>query len=56
MAVIVRVAPAVTVPTAQGNAVLQAPLFEMKVSPAGVGSATETAAASLGPLLVTVRV
>ncbi len=49
---IVRVAPAVTVPTAQGNAVLQAPLFETKASPVGVGAATDTLAASLGPLLV----
>jgi hypothetical protein len=36
--------------------VVQAPAFETKVSPAGVTSATETPAASLGPLLVTVTV
>ncbi len=51
---IVRVAPAATVPKAQGKAPLQAPLFELNVSPAGVASATDTAPASLGPLLVTV--
>jgi hypothetical protein len=54
--VIVLVWPAVIVPSAQGKAVVQAPLFETKVVPAGVGSATETEVASDGPLLVTVIV
>ncbi len=53
---IVWVAPATSGPSAQGNALVQAPLVETKLSPAGVGSATETLAASLGPLLVTVIV
>jgi hypothetical protein len=51
--VIVRVAPAGTVPSEQGNAVAQAPLFETKVSPLGVGSATVTLVASELPLFVT---
>ncbi len=52
----VRVAPAGTVPRAQGNAVTQFPAVERNVIPAGVASATFTLAASLGPLLVTVMV
>src|SRR3989304_6281992 len=48
--------PGATVPGAQGKAPLQAPLFELNVSPAGIASATDAAAASLGPLLVTVIV
>jgi hypothetical protein len=52
----VRIAPDGTVPSAQGNAVTQLPAFERKVRPAGVASLTETPAASLGPLLVTVIV
>ncbi len=53
---IVALAPAVSVPSAQGKAPVQAPLVDTKLSPAGVGSATDTLAASLGPLLVTVIV
>ncbi len=56
VAVIVRAAPAGTVPSAQGNAVVQSPLVETNVNPVGVGSVTATVAASLGPLFVTVMV
>ena len=56
VAVIVRVAPAGTAPSAQGNAVVQSPAFDTNVSPAGVGSATVTPAASDGPSFVTVIV
>jgi hypothetical protein len=38
--VIVAVAPAASVPSEQGYAVVQAPVFETKVRPAGVVSAT----------------
>ena len=48
---IVRDVPAGTVPSAQGNGVVQSPLFDTNVSPAGIGSSTTTAAASLGPAL-----
>jgi hypothetical protein len=51
--VIVRVAPAGTVPRLHGNATAHAPAFETNVRFAGVGSATETACASDGPLFVT---
>jgi hypothetical protein len=54
--VIVRVAPAATVPSEHGYAVVHAPLFETKTRLVGVGSATETAAASDVPLLVIVTV
>jgi hypothetical protein len=54
--VIVFVWPGVIVPRAHGNALVQAPVFEEKLVPAGVGSATETAAASEGPLFVMVIV
>jgi hypothetical protein len=47
-----RVVPAGIVVKLQGYTVKQAPTFEMKVKPAGVGSVTTTACASLGPLLV----
>jgi hypothetical protein len=39
-------------PNEHGNAVVHAPLFEMNVSPAGVGLSTETPAASVGPVFV----
>src|SRR5262245_2673399 len=52
----VRLVPAVTVPRLQGNAVVQSPVFETKVRPAGVGSVTVTAAAFEGPLFVTTMV
>src|ERR1051326_990449 len=45
--------PEITVPTLQGNAVVQAPVLETNVRPEGVGSVTTTFAASLGPLLRT---
>ena len=54
--VIVTVAPGARVPRVQGKAVAQPPLFETNVMLAGVGSATETPVAVLGPLLVTVSV
>ena len=54
--VIVRVAPAGTAPSAQGNAVVQSPAFDTNVSPGGVGSATVTPAASDSPSFVTVVV
>jgi hypothetical protein len=47
--VIVRVAPGGTVPSAQGNAVVQSPAVLTKVSPLGVGSFTVTLAALDGP-------
>ena len=53
---IVRVAPAGTVPSAHGKAVTQSPVFDTNVSPAGVTSATATPAASEGPAFVTVSV
>ena len=55
-AVIVRVAPEATAPSAHGNAATQSPAFDTNVSPAGVTSATDTAAASDGPAFVTVIV
>ena len=55
--VMTRGAPGTTVPIVQGKVPVQPPpLFEMKVRPVGVGSVTRTAAASLGPLFVTVMV
>ena len=53
VATIVRVVPAGIVPSAHGNGVTQSPVFDTKVSPAGVGSSTTTAVASEGPALVT---
>jgi hypothetical protein len=44
------------VPRLQGNAVVQAPVFETNVRPAGVGSLTTTLPAEAGPLLTTVIV
>ena len=48
--------PAVIVPSEQGKGPVQAPALETKFAPAGVASVTLTAAASDGPLLVTVIV
>ncbi len=53
---ITRLAPAGTMPRAQGKAVVHAPAVETKLNPAGVTLATEAAAASLGPRLVTMMV
>jgi len=52
--VIVRDSPAGIVPSAHGYADTQSPVFDTKPSPAGVGSATDTAEASELPLFVTV--
>jgi hypothetical protein len=49
-----RVAPAATVAKLHGYAVTQAPVFETKVKPVGVGSFTTTDCASLEPPFVTV--
>jgi hypothetical protein len=49
-------APGVMVPSAQGYAVVHAPVLPTNVSPAGVRSATLTPVASWGPLFVTVTV
>src|SRR5438552_2411639 len=54
--VIVRVAPAATVPSEQGQAVVQAPVLATKTSPEGSVSETVTALASELPLFVTVSV
>jgi len=54
--VIVAVAPAATLASVHGNAVVQAPLFETNVKPAGVESLTTTVVAFEGPLFVTVIV
>ena len=54
--VIVTDEPAARFPIVQGNAVVHAPLFEVKVMPAGVGSLTTTPVALDGPLFVTVIV
>lgn len=54
--VIVAVWPLVIVPSAQGKAVVHAPLLETKVRLAGVGSLTVTPDASDGPIFVTVTV
>ena len=56
VAVIVRVAPAATTPSAHGKAVGHAPVFDTHVNPGGVGSLTTTPTASDGPVLVTVIV
>ena len=48
----IRVWPAGMVPSAQGNGVVQAPVFPTKVRPLGVGSDTVTPVASLGPWFV----
>ena len=56
VAVIVRVAPAGTTPSAHGKAVVQSPAFDTNTRPAGVASLTTTPAASDGPVLVTVIV
>ena len=46
-------APAGTVPSAHGKAVVQSPAFDTKVSPAGVTSVTTTPSAFDGPAFVT---
>ncbi len=51
--VMVAVAPGASVPRGHGNAVRQAPLFEVNVRPVGVGSCTATPTAVEGPTLVT---
>src|SRR6476620_9319946 len=48
LAVIVRVAPAGTTPSAHGNAVVQPPVFDPNTRPVGVASLTTTPAASDG--------
>ena len=53
VAVIVRVAPAETTPSAHGKAVVQSPVFDTNTRPVGVASLTTTLAASEGPLLMT---
>ena len=53
---IVRVAPDGSRPSAHGNAVTQSPVFDVQVSPAGVGSSTTTSRASDAPAFVTVIV
>ena len=50
----VRVVPGAIVPRSQGKAVVQSPLVDTKVSPAGVGSWTMTPVATEGPALATV--
>ena len=52
LVVIVRTAPAASVPSAHGKAVVHAPRFDTNVRPDGVGSATVTAVASDGPAFV----
>ena len=49
-------APAGTVPSAHGKAVVQSPVFDTQVSPVGVTSATTTLSAFDGPAFVTVIV
>jgi hypothetical protein len=44
------------VPRLQGNALVQAPVFETNVRPVGVGSLTTTLPAEAGPLFTTVIV
>src|SRR5687768_18093401 len=53
VATMVFVEPAPTVPSEQGKAVVQSPLFETKVRFAGVGSLTMTLSAADGPALFT---
>ena len=56
VAVIVRVAPAGTVPNAQGNAVVQSPVFDTNARPSGKRSSTRTLLASDSPAFATVIV
>src|SRR5262249_61536933 len=51
--VMVAVAPGASTPRVHGNAVVQAPLFEVNVNPVGVGSSTTTPTAVDGPTLLT---
>ena len=50
----VRVVPGAIVPRSQGKAVVQSPLVDTNVNPAGVGSSTVTPVATEGPALATV--
>ena len=50
----VRVWPEASVPRLQGNAVVQSPVFETNVRPAGVESVIVTACAAAGPAFATV--
>jgi hypothetical protein len=52
----VRVVPGAIVPRLQGKAVVQSPLVDTHVNPAGVGSSTLTPVATDGPALATVTV
>jgi hypothetical protein len=54
--VIVRVSPGASVPSAHGNGVVHAVVFDTHVKPAGVGSVTITDVADAGPAFVTVMV
>jgi hypothetical protein len=45
--------PLVSVPSAQGKGVVQAPVFPTKVRPEGVGSVSVTAVAEDGPKFLT---
>jgi hypothetical protein len=54
--VMVMTCPLVSVPSAQGKALVQPPELETKVRPAGAASVTETPVAAEGPLFVTVMV
>jgi hypothetical protein len=54
--VMVAVAPAATVPSEHGYAVVHAPVLETKVSPVGVASETMAVAAGSPPTFVTVTV
>jgi hypothetical protein len=56
VAVIVRVCPGRIVPSEQGNAVVQLPVFDTNTRPLGVGSRTWTDKALPIPLFVTVIV
>jgi hypothetical protein len=56
VAVIVRVAPGESVPSAHGKATVQSPAFDTNTRPLGVGSETLTDVALPGPLLLTVIV
>ena len=46
--------PGAIVPRSQGKAVVQSPLVDTNVNPAGVGSSTLTPVAAEGPALATV--
>src|SRR5690606_13288136 len=52
----VRVSPTTSVPSEQGNAVMQSPALETNTRPVGVGSVTVTLLAATGPALATTMV